>query len=370
MRAEALAMPDARHDLPRTLLAILFIGGLIGATLWILQPFLVATVWATTIVVATWPILRALEDRLGGRRWLAVAAMSAALLTALVLPFALAIGTVLANIDRIVGWARSLAGVRLPGPPTWIGGLPVVGAYAVQAWDQVASLGSGEIAAQVGPYLGDVARWFATHAGGVGMVVVQSLLTVAIAAILYAHGEGVAAGLGGFARRLAGPHGENAVLLAGQAIRGVALGVVVTALLQALCGGIGLALAGVPFPVVLTVVMFVLAIAQLGAPLVLVPAVGWLYWNGNSGWGTFLLLWTVLVSTMDNVVRPVLIRRGADLPLLLIFAGVVGGLMAFGLIGIFVGPVVLAVAYTLLGAWIREETDPAGPRDPERPSAP
>jgi predicted PurR-regulated permease PerM len=138
-------------------------------------------------------------------------------------------------------------------------------------------------------------------------------------------------------------------------VRGVALGVVVTALAQSVLGGVGLAVAGVPFAAVLTAVMFMLAIAQIGPLLVLGPSVAWLYWSGSTGWGTFLLIWTLVVGTMDNFLRPILIKKGADLPLLLIFVGVVGGLVAFGLIGIFVGPVVLAVAHTLLSAWVDDE---------------
>jgi predicted PurR-regulated permease PerM len=120
-------------------------------------------------------------------------------------------------------------------------------------------------------------------------------------------------------------------------------------------GGIGLALAGVPMAPVLTVLMFMLCIAQLGPILVLLPAVAWLYWSGDSGWGTFLLVWTAVVGSLDNVLRPYLIKKGADLPLLLIFAGVIGGMLTLGLVGIFVGPVVLAVAYTLLDAWVEDD---------------
>jgi len=119
-------------------------------------------------------------------------------------------------------------------------------------------------------------------------------------------------------------------------------------------GGLGLALAGVPFPAVLTAVMFMLCIAQLGPLPVLVPAVIWLYWTGETMWGTLLVIWSILLSTMDSIVRPLLIRRGAHLPVLLLLAGVVGGLIAFGLVGIFLGPVVLAVAYTLLLSWMAE----------------
>jgi len=154
------------------------------------------------------------------------------------------------------------------------------------------------------------------------------------------------------------------VVLAGNAIRGVALGVVVTALVQSALGGIGLAIAGVPFAGVLTAIMFALCIAQIGPILVLLGATAWGYYSLGAGWGTFLLVWALVVGLMDNFLRPVLIKRGADLPLLLIFAGVIGGLVAFGIVGIFVGPVVLAVAYTLLDDWASEGmpagTEPTG----------
>jgi predicted PurR-regulated permease PerM len=187
---------------------------------------------------------------------------------------------------------------------------------------------------------------------------VEFLLTVILAAAMYANGELATERLIRFGRRLAGEGGENAVSLAGQTIRGVALGVVVTAIAQAIFGGIGLAIAGVPFAAVLTGAMLLLSIAQIGVIPVLGSAVAWLYWNGATGWGTFLLIWTIIAATMDNFLRPILIKRGADLPLLLVFAGVIGGLIAFGLIGIFVGPVILAVADALLNAWIDRETEP------------
>jgi predicted PurR-regulated permease PerM len=352
-------MAEIQRDLTRTVLAVLFIGGLIGFSFWILRPFLGAIVWATMIVVATWPMLLALQARLWGKRGLAVTVMTLVLLSVLILPFSLAIGAIVANADEIAGWARSLATFKVPPPPGWVGRLPLIGGKVAQAWDQVAAAGIQGLTGKAAPYLASAIRRFVAEVGSIGLVVVQFLLTVVISAILYLHGERVAAGLRRFARRLAGPRGESTLQLAGQAIRGVALGVVVTALIQSVLGGLGLAIAGVAFAPILTGVMFMLSIAQLGPLLVLAPAVAWLYWKGSSGWGTFLLVWTIVVGTMDNFLRPILIKKGADLPLLLIFAGVVGGLMAFGLIGIFVGPVVLAVAYTLLEAWVGDEQDTA-----------
>jgi len=148
------------------------------------------------------------------------------------------------------------------------------------------------------------------------------------------------------------------IRLAGQAIRAVALGVVVTACAQAALAGVGLVLAGVPFAPVLTAVTLVLCIAQVGPILVLGPSVAWLFWSGATQTATLMLIWTLIVFAMDNVLRPILMTKGAALPMLLMLSGVIGGLLAFGLIGIFVGPVVLAVSYTLLGAWIADVPPP------------
>ena len=335
------------------MLAVLFIGGLIAASFWILRPFLGALIWAVMIVIPTWPLMLRAERFFGRRRWAAVTLMSLVLLTIFLVPVFGAIGAIFANADDIAAGAQSLRGWQLPPPPAWVAGLPLVGERVAEAWRQ---FGDQALGVALAPYAHDAVRWFVAQVGSFGALTAQFLLTVIAAAVLYANGEYAAETAQRFGARLAGAHGEGAVRLSGQAIRGVALGVVVTALLQAVIGGIGLAVAGVPFAIVLTALMFLLAVAQIGgAPVLIVPII-WLYWSGSPGWGTFLLAIGLATATIDNVVRPILIKRGADLPLLLIFAGVIGGLIAFGLIGIFVGPVVLAVGYTLLGAWLRPAT--------------
>jgi predicted PurR-regulated permease PerM len=158
-----------------------------------------------------------------------------------------------------------------------------------------------------------------------------------------------------FAFQLAGQQAEESVILAAQTIRGVALGVGLTAIVQAFLGGIGFVVSGVPFPGLLAALIFILALAQLPPFLVMAPAVIWLYWRGDPVWGTVLLVWTILVGGIDNILRPLLIRKGVDLPLLLIFTGVIGGLIAFGIIGLFIGPVVLAATYRLLEAWLSSD---------------
>jgi len=342
-------------DLARILLVVLFLGGLIAASFWILRPFLGAIIWAVMIVVSTWPLMLAAQRRLGGRRWAAVTVMSLVLLLILVVPLSLAIGTIVANVDNIVDWAKRLSEFKLGAPPSWLAGLPLVGERAVTLWQDVAAQGAEGVSARIAPYTRALVAWFVAEMGSFGALFIQFLLTVIAAAVLYARGEEAADWVLRFGARVGGEPGEGAVRLSAQAIRGVALGVVVTAVVQSLIGGIGLAIAGVPFAAVLTAVMFLLAVAQIGAVPVLIVPVIWLYWTGEAGWGTFLLVVTVIAGTLDNVVRPILIKKGANLPLLLIFLGVIGGLIAFGLIGIFVGPLVLAVTYTLLSAWLYKE---------------
>ena len=348
-------MAERQSDLTRDTLAVVFLFALIAASTWILLPFLTAVVWATMIVVATWPLLLMLQRWLLGRRWLAVTVMTLLLLAIFLLPFLFAIGAFIENYQEITAWTTSLATFTLPPPPDWLGKIPLVGARAASQWQQIAALSREELATRLSPYLGGVVRWVAQQVGGLGMLLGQIVLTVLISSVLYATGESAAAMALRFGARLAGEQGEQAIRLAGQAIYGVALGVVLTAFVHAVLAGIGLAVVGVPFAMMLTALMFFLAIVQVGVVPVLLSAVGWLYWTGDTTWGTVLLVWTLLVAPVDNILRPILIKKGADLPLLLIIVGVVGGLLAFGIIGLFVGPVVLAVAYTLFTAWINQE---------------
>jgi predicted PurR-regulated permease PerM len=239
----------------------------------------------------------------------------------------------------------------------------LIGDKVADAWRGIAAGRLTGLASSAAPYAATAIVWVAGTMSGVAGLLLQFLLTVAVAAVMYARGERAAEGLVLFGRRLAGEHGEGVVYLAAQAIRAVALGVLVTACAQAGLAGLGLAITGVPFAALLTAVAFVLCIAQVGPMLVLAPSVAWLYWQGSTGAATTLLVWTIVVVTFDNFLKPILMAKGGGgLPMLLMFAGVIGGLIAFGLIGIFVGPVVLAVSYTLLGAWVRGPVAPGPDR--------
>jgi predicted PurR-regulated permease PerM len=344
----------ATRDLTRTTLAVLCIVGLIAASVWVLRPFLPALVWATMLVVATWPLLRRVEATFGGRRAPAVLVMTLAVGVIFAIPLLLALETIVEAAPKLVDWTRSAAGLAVPAPPDWLERVPLVGGRITARWSELASLRGDALAERLAPFVRPAVLWLAAEVGSVGLVFVHFLLTGVLAAILYARGEAAAAALTAFARRLAGPRGEHVVELAGRAIRGVALGVIGTALVQSALAGLGLALAGVPYAGVLTALMFLLGVAQVGPVPILLGAVAWLYWRGVAGFATALLVWTLLVGAMDNVLRPILIRRGAGLPLLLVFAGVLGGIIAFGIIGLFIGPLLLAVSYTLLVDWISE----------------
>ena len=347
-------MTEIRRDLARNALAILCILGLIALSLWVLQPFLAAGVWALSLVVATWPLFRALEGRLGGRRSLAVVLMSLALLLLLVLPLALAVELI---VDHAAEWleaVRKLGEGGMPVLPPWVVALPVLGERLAGLLQKLTAGGGAALVAEFTPHAATAGRWLLGQVGGLGGMLVQFVLMVLIAAVMFAQGEAGALLVRRLGCRLAGEQGEKAVILAAQAVRGVALGVGVTAIVQTVLGGLGLAAAGIPMAAFLSAVMLMLCIAQVGPLPILLPAAGWLIWQGDHGSGGFLLAWSLIVASLDNFLRPMLIRRGADLPLLLIFAGVIGGLLGFGLIGLFVGPVALAVTWTLMQAWLAE----------------
>ncbi len=360
-----------RGELARTVFGVIFLVALLGTSLWVVRPFIGPAIWATMVVVASWPLMLKVQHHLFNRRSLAVAVMTLLLLLLFVVPLALAIVTIVGNADQLIEWAKAAASFHLPAaPPAWLADLPMVGGLLQRGWHQATALGMQDLLPKLTPYAGDVTRWFVAQVGSVGFLLLQFLLTVVIAGVMYAGGEEAADLVRRFARRLGGERGAGVVDLAGGAIRGVALGVGGTAIVQAVVSGLGLLIAGVPVAGLLTALTFMLCIAQIGPVLVLVPATVWAFWSDNTVGGVLLIVVTVVVTTLDNVLRPLLIRVGADLPLLLIFSGVIGGLLAFGLVGIFIGPVVLAVAYTLLEAWMADgEELPAPQAEAAAPAA-
>ncbi|HXK12063.1 MAG TPA: AI-2E family transporter [Vicinamibacteria bacterium] len=344
---------DAR-DLTRTVLAVSFILGLTASCLWILRPFLTALVGGTTIAISTWPLLTGLERRLGGRRGLAITVVMALLAIAILAPLYFGAVATVQGAGALSAWLHELPNKTLPPLPERLVGVPLFGPRLEKAWADLAAGGSEGLKARLSAHTGTIVRWVMGRLGNLAGMAVEVLLTLGITGFLYARGEKVSATLLRFARRLAGTRGEQAARLAALATRGVGLGVVLTPLIQAIIAGIGIATAGVPRVGLLGLVVLLSCLAQVGPiPAMLIP-VGWLYARGAVIPASGLLAWAIVVHISGPIVRPLLIKRGVDLPMVLIISGVIGGVMAFGAVGLFIGPVLLAVATTLLESWMAE----------------
>lgn len=354
-----LSQPDdSSHDLTRSTLSVGTIGLMIVSTAWIVRPFVSAFLWATMIVISTWPVLLRLQARLSGKRGMAVFIMTVVLLLVFLIPLGFAVGALIGNSDRIAAWVSSLDEAALPPPPAWLSTIPLAGDKITAAWRRLAAQGPEGFAAQAAPYFRLFVKWLIAQMGGAGAIFLQFLMTVIMCAVLYTTGETAARGVRKFATRLAGSNGDRAALLAAGAIRGVAIGIVVTAFVQVLIAGAGLLIASTPGAPLLCAAILFLCLAQLGPGLIMVPAVIWEFSTGSTLSGCILLVFALVSMTIDNVVKPVLIKKGADLPLPLIFSGVIGGMIGMGIMGIFLGPVILAVTYDLLADWVEHPSEP------------
>jgi predicted PurR-regulated permease PerM len=341
---------EMRSQLIGNAILLACVAALLWGTLAVLRPFLPAILWAAIIVVATWPIMLHVERRLGGRRSLAVAVMSGGLFAAVVAPVALLLGTLVTRFPELRDLGGRLLAGPWPGPPDWVGRLPF-GEQLSAEWSQAVAQSPDHWTAMMQPYLGKVALWLSQHVGTLGGITLEFLLTLVLVVVFYLHGEALAMALRRLARRTGGARAEEGAVLAGQAMRAIAAGVVLTALVQSVLSGLGLWAVGIPAAGVLTSVMFMLCIMQIGPMPVLIPGVLWLAFQHRIGAAVALSLCAVLMAGGDAILRPWLIRRGAKLPFILVLGGVIGGLLAFGVAGIFIGPILLAVVKRLMERW-------------------
>lgn len=349
--------PLFHTDIPKVLFTVLFISFLIIASFWILNPFIVGFIWAGMIVVATWPLLLILEKRVK-YRWLSTSIMMLLILLIFVIPIILLISSVIDNSAPLVELAKSPSEIK-PPQLFWLNDIPMIGNKLYDTWHSILASGGNTLITKIQPFIGQAANWFFAQALNIGRFALHLVVMLLFSGLFFMQGEKVVAWLRHFAVRLGGQRGDAALLLASMSIRAVALGVVLTALIQSIVGGIGLAIAGVPYATVLTVIMFICCLAQIGPLLVLVPSIIWLFWTGDTTWGIVMIIWGGVVATMDGILRPYLIKMSADLPMVLILTGVIGGILTLGMIGLFIGPVVLAVANSLLNAWINEMPKPS-----------
>lgn len=341
-------------DAPRTQVQ-LWIGGtavvLLGlGCLLVLRPFVSAALWALILSFTTWPLFLRLEDLLGGRRTLSALIATLCLAAVVVVPVAILGFTLADNVSALISASQKLIHDGPPAPPDWVASIPVIGGRVATYWNYLDE--SSSVRLKELTRLLPAARVIVVKGGrAIAQGIVEITLSLLIAFFFYRDGAAAADRLQETFRRIAGTQGERLLELAGATIRAVVYGILGTSLLQGVVAAIGFAIAGVPGAVTLGFVTFLLSLIPGGPPIVAAPAAWWLYRQGFSGWAVFMMAWGLMVGALDNVVKPLLISRGGSTPMILVMLGVLGGALAFGVIGLFLGPTLVALGYSLFEQW-------------------
>jgi predicted PurR-regulated permease PerM len=334
------------------MLAVLAVGCLL-----VLRPFFTAVCFALILVVATWPAFAGLERLLGGRRTLGATLMVTIATLVFVLPPALVASRIDYNVAGAVQLVRDVSQHRLPPAPAWVAEIKVIGPELSSRWQDLAN-GEPEAAKQVQAFIAWARQQLIGAGLSLGNAIIQLILAVVTAFFLYRDGAAVRRSLIVAGQRIAGDNAPRLLRVAYATINGVVYGVLGTALAQALLLLIGLWVTGIPAALLLGLLLFVLSLIPFGPVVVIGPAAVWLYLRGDVGWAAFIVVWSIAAGIFsDNVLKPWLISRGSDLPLILILFGVIGGAIAFGFLGLFLGPTLLAVGYELIREWNGEEPD-------------
>ena len=320
----------------------------------VVQPFLGAILFAGVLCFSTWPAFTRLREKVKGRSWLAALLIVLLMVVALVVPIALAGQSLVVHSAQVVEIARGfLEQGSLMELPGFIRGLPFIGGWLNEYWTGLMA-SKGELV-ELGKRLADPAKAMALAAGAaVGHGLIQVLIALFVAYFFYRDGDNIKSLLSEGMRRLAGPEqGEQLISTAQNAVRGVVYGLIGTAFAQALVAVIGFLIAGVPGALLLGALTFFLSLIPMGPVLAWGGAAAWLYFNGETGWAIFMVIYGVgVISSVDNFVKPILMSRAGGLGMLLVVLGVFGGAVAFGFIGLFVGPALLAIGWSVLKTWL------------------
>jgi predicted PurR-regulated permease PerM len=329
---------------------------LVGWCFVIVSPFLLPIAWGAIIAVALHGPYAALRDRLGNRAKLAAGLLTLALFLAVLVPSLLVGGSL---IDDVEGAATAFREGRLhvPPPPERVAEWPVLGERLYAIW-ALASQNLQAALAQAGPRLAGVAGSMLSAAARFGISLLQFLFAIVISGVLLARSGAGAATARALAARLMGPRGPEFAELAAATVRGVTRGILGVALIQAILCGVGLFAASVPAAGFWVLAALVLGVIQVGIGLVMIPAAIWLFANAETWTAVAFAVWTVLLLPLDNVLKPILMGRGLDVPVAVIFIGAIGGFVSQGLIGLFVGAVVLVLGYKLWQAWLAGAAPP------------
>lgn len=328
-----------------------FLGLFAWWSLDLVRPFLPVAIWAILLAVALYPAYDRLARRLGGRRVPAAALMTLAMLATILGPVSLLAANLADSVHRIASDLQSGA-LRVPPPPVRLGELPVLGPKIAEAWT-LASTNLDEAMARYGPAILPAGGGVLAHIAALGADLLKFVLSIVIAGFLFLPGPRFAAGARAFASRIIAPRGAHFVDLAGATIRNVSRGVIGVALIQSLLAGLALMAAGVPGAGLAAFGVLVLGIVQIGAGPILLPVLIWSWMTRPAAAALVLTLILVPIGLIDNVLKPILMARGLTTPMLVILTGVIGGTLTHGLVGLFLGPIVLAVFYDLVVAWTR-----------------
>jgi predicted PurR-regulated permease PerM len=340
--------PEVESLRPARLIGLLALLALGVGCLLVLRPFLSALLWAAILAFSTWPAYRFLRDRARLSPGFAAGAMVTAEMLLVGLPIVFAAPTSREEVEALRAQVERLLTAGMPGLGAWLAGLPYVGDF-LRDWMAGFAFDLSGLANLLRPYAGTIASAVLTVLLAVLSGVAELLLAILLAFFFYRDGEAMAQRASRMIGRVGGARAQRLLVLTGNVTRGVVYGLIGTAVAQGILTALGLWLAGVPQPVLLGVVAGALSIFPVGAPLVWIPATIWLFVEDRIGWGIFMALYGAFgISSVDNVIRPLLISRGADLPLLLTLLGALGGVFAFGFLGLFLGPVLLAVGFTLV----------------------
>lgn len=329
-----------------TLLAVLIVGCFL-----VMRPFLTSLLWAVILSYTTWPLYQRLLRRLGGREFWAALLMTLLVAAVLVLPLAILGATLAQHVGSVAEVVRELLAQGVPEPASWVDKIPLISEDVRRYWAALSQEGSTYTAA-LGPYIGQARIWALQSGATLGRGVLELTLSVLICFFVYRDGQYAAERLHAAAGRFAGERARHLLNVAGSTTKSVVYGIIGTAIAQAAMASIGFWIAGVPGTLLLGFLTFILSLVPGGPPFVWVPVTIWLLYTGQPGWALFMAIWGFIsISGIDNIVRPYLISRESRMPLLLVFLGVIGGVLAFGFIGIFLGPTLLALGYTLLMEW-------------------
>jgi predicted PurR-regulated permease PerM len=340
--------------LSRIVEATVRVGVVVGLVAWcllIIWPFLAPLIWGVIIAIAEYPAYLRLQMALGGRRKLAATLFTLLALVLLIGPTILLGETLIASAQELASDLRE-GTIVVPAPPEGIGQWPVIGRPLERYW-QLASVNLEQALGEIRPQLRIFARWLLSAAAGVGLGILQFVFAIIIAGVLLAQARSSRRGAYAVATRLAGERGTELADLAHMTIRSVTRGILGVALIQSLLAGLGFLAAGVPAAGFLALICLLLAVVQ-AIVIVLIPTVIYVFATADPAVAIVFLIWSLFVGLIDNVLKPLLLGRGVKAPMIIIFIGAIGGFLTFGIIGLFVGAVVLALGYELFLAWLHQ----------------